>query len=290
MTGNSQEPVLRLGVIADIQYCDCETYGSRFYRSSLLKLEAAVTNLNAEKVQFTVNLGDLVDRDTPANLEAVIMRLNRLKNPVYNLTGNHDYEGIQDMQALYTQLGMPSSYYSFSQSGWRFVFLNTNDISSYTVIKDSPEEEELNAMMEKIKISGHKNGASYNGGIGEKQIQWLRKELILAGSQNERVLIFSHHPLYAAPGLTALNDQEIVELITEYPQVKACISGHHHPGDFGEYKGVAFITTEGMVETENKNAFGVIEIYNDCIEFIGKGRSRSYTIKMGNNSDSIVSD
>lgn len=277
-SGETFAQEIRFGVIADTQYCDCETRGSRFYRNSLNKLEAAVADINKEKVDFTINLGDLVDRDTKDNLDPILSRLKQLDKKVYITTGNHDYGGITDNKALYKKLGMPAEYYSFTKKDWRFIVLNTNEVASYANIAGTPKEAEHTAMQEKIKADGRKNGAEYNGGISRKQMEWLRKELETAQKKNQKVIVFSHHPIYAAPGLTALNDLEIQETLAAFPCVKASISGHHHPGDYGEYKGIPFITTEGMIETENENAYGIVDIYKDKIVFTGKGRTRSYTL------------
>lgn len=277
---SKETQTIRIGIIADIQYCDCETKGSRFYRNSLSKLEAAVNDLNQEDVHFTVNLGDLVDRDTPDNLDEVLTRLEKLENGVYHTTGNHDYNGVYDNEVLYKQLGMPSSYYSFTNGDWRFVMLNTNEVASYANVGGTPLEAELNAMMEQIRESGGKNGASYNGGISKKQLAWLKQELENAQKKNEKVIVFSHHPLYASPGLTALNDQEILDVLSAYSCVKAGICGHHHPGDFGTYEGIPFITTEGMIETESSNAYGVLKLTKKQIILTGKGRTKSYTLKI----------
>ena len=271
---------IRIGIIADIQYCDCETKGSRFYRNSLPKLEEAIAFMNKENVQLTMNLGDLVDRDTPNNIEEILTRLQKLDNEVYNITGNHDYNGITDNEALYKQLGMPASYYSFTEGDWRFVMLNTNEVASYANITGSPLEAELELMLAQIREAGRKNGASYNGGISKKQLAWLKQELETAQEEDERVIVCSHHPLYAAPGLTALNDLEILEVLSAYPCVKAGISGHHHPGDFATYKGIPFITTEGMIETENENAYGILELTKKQIILTGKGRTKSYTLQI----------
>lgn len=272
--------MIRIGLIADTQYCDCETKGSRFYRDALPKLDRAVSDLNKSDVQFTVHLGDLVDRDTPISLEPILNSLSRLDQKVCITPGNHDYNGITDNDVLYKQLEMPASYYSFTHKGWRFIMLNTNEVSSYANIGGTPFEAELNAMMKAIQENGRKNGASYNGGISKAQLQWLKQELDAAQQKDEKVMVFSHHPLYvsASPGLTALNDQEIVDLLTIYPCVKAGISGHHHPGDFATYKGIHFITTEGMVETENENAYGILELTDDQIILKGIERTKSYTL------------
>lgn len=271
---------VRIGVIADIQYCDCETRGTRFYRNSLQKLEAAVQELNKENVDFTINLGDLVDRDTPVNLEAVLTRLDRLKGTVYNTTGNHDYGGVTNNDSLYNALNMPQAYYSFLHGDWRFIMLNTNEVASYAHVQGTPLEAELNVLMEQIRENGRPNGFTYNGGVSKQQLAWLKQELDQAQEQAQKVIILSHHPLYASPGLTALNDLEILELLSAYSCVKAGISGHHHPGDFGTYKGIPFITTEGMIETETENAYGILELTQEQIRLSGKGRTRSYDLKI----------
>lgn len=278
LSAENDQPMIRFGVLADVQYGDCETRGSRFYRNSLSKLEACVADLNQENVGFTVALGDLSDRETKRHLPAVLHVLAALHQPVYHTPGNHDYGGVTDNQALYRQLGMPSSYYAFTQKGWRFILLNTNEISTYSNITGTPKEAELQSMWKRIEEDGRTNREPYNGGIGREQMEWLKGELDASQQNHESVLLFSHHPLYAAPGLTALNDLEIRELIAKYSCVKGVISGHHHAGDYGEYKGIPFITTEGMIETEAENAYGIVDIYKDRIQFTGRGRSRSYTI------------
>ncbi len=125
------EPV-RFGVLADIQYCDTERAGSRYYRNSLQKLDEAVAELNNEGVRFTLNLGDLVERDAAQNLPPVLARLDRLQKPVYNTGGNHDYWGTPDHKWFHKEIGMPSAYYAFGAGDWRFIVLNTNEVSSYT--------------------------------------------------------------------------------------------------------------------------------------------------------------
>ncbi|MDR2533195.1 MAG: metallophosphoesterase [Tannerellaceae bacterium] len=267
---------IRFGLIADIQYCDCEPRGSRFYRNSLEKLENCVAEFNREKLEFAVNLGDLVDRDTDKNLGAVLSVLDKFNGKTYNISGNHDYDGVVDNGALYARLGMPASYYSFVVKGWRLVFLNTNEVSLYA--NAAPLAGEHEDMMRQIRESGRKNGEPYNGGVSKKQLKWLEDELASASSADEKVIVFSHHPIYAAPGLTALNDRDILAVLSASSCVKAVISGHHHPGDFGMYGNIPFITAEGMVETEKENAYGIIEIAANRIVIGGRGRTKSYDL------------
>ena len=275
-TGFSQStPVLRFGLIADVQYCDCDTNGTRFYRNSLSKLESAVADLNNQQVEFTINLGDLVDRN-PEDLDAVVSRQKLLDSKVYTTLGNHDYEGVDNNKKLYRKLGLRNDYYSFEKRGWRFIVLNTNEVASYSNIGGTSKEQELAIMLDNIRERNGKNGKTWNGGISSRQMEWLKKLLQNADKNNEKVLIFSHHPLYPAEGYTALNDVEILETISLFSNVRGVISGHHHVGAYGVYKGIPFITIEGMVETEKENAYAVVNIYEDKLVITGKSRAKSY--------------
>lgn len=278
-----EDTIIKFGIITDIQYCDCDTRGSRYYRNSLQKLVDCVDSLNKAKVQFTINLGDLVDRDTPKNLDSILLRLNKLDAPIYNLTGNHDYGDVQDNNQLYRKLNMPGEYYSFRKGSWRFIMLNTNEIASYANVEGTGKEKELEDLLQKVKEEARPNGAEYNGGISEKQMEWLKQELEKSQKESVNTLLFTHHPLYGVKGLTALNDKEIIGLLSKNPTVKGVISGHHHAGAFDVYEGIPFVTTEGMIETETDNAFGVATIYPDKIEIEGFGRTKSYTIPLNGN-------
>lgn len=273
-----EKPIIKFGIIADIQYCDNDTRGSRFYRNSLDKLEASVNDLNSENIEFSVVLGDLVDRDTPRNLDSVLIRLQKLDSTTYITTGNHDYDGISDNKALFEKLNMPSEYYAFTKDNWLFIMLNTNELSSYSKTDDPIKNAEYENLTEKLKSENRPNLASYNGGISKAQMKWLKQKLISAEEEGKEVFIFSHHPLSGIPGLTALNDIEILETLAKHSCVKCVISGHHHPGAFDTYRGIPLITTEGMIETENENAYSYVEIYQNRIELIGKGRTKSYSL------------
>lgn len=281
VSARGSEPVVRFGLIADIQYADADTSGSRYYRNSLAKLDECVETLNREGVAFTINLGDAIDRD-PADLDTVLERLRRLKRKVFNTTGNHDYSGAgaktggeaeAETGALYKKLGMPSEYYSFKKKGWVFILLNTNEVSEYSGAPAA--KEELSAMYGAVRAHGGRQAASYNGGIGRKQLQWLRSELAKAERKGKKVLVFSHHPLWPDSGVAALNNLEILDALDDYPCVKAVFCGHHHAGGFAYRGDIPVVTVEGMVETERENAFGVVELYDDRITVRGTGRMNS---------------
>lgn len=274
MSAQDDKPLIRVGLVADIQYADRNAAGTRFYRNSLKKLADCVDSLNREQVDFTIHLGDAIDQNF-RDMDSVLTHLSHLNNEVFNVTGNHDYSGITDNQILYEKLGMPAEYYAFQKKNWIFILLNTNEVSEYANIKGTEKEDELKTMYEHIRLSGGHQGASYNGGVSQKQLHWLNEQLNNAEKTGGQVLIFSHHPLYPEFALNALNNMEILNVIGNYSCVKAIFSGHHHSGHFAYFKNIPVITVEGMVETETENAFGIIELYDRKIVLKGNGRMRS---------------
>lgn len=265
---------LKIGLIADPQYADQNEKGSRFYRNSLAKLDSATTAINTAQVDFTIMVGDLVDAGSK-DLAPALQRLNKLKAPVHNLLGNHDYVDVNTPEVLYKAYQMPAPFYTLEQERWLLILLNTNELSEYGTTATSTERSAWQALTNRLKLEQRKNVQAWNGGISANQLDWLEKQLKKAEKEDKNVLIFSHHPLFPENGLEALNNREILTVIEKYPQVKAVISGHHHPGNFADYKGIPMITLEGMIETIDQNAYGVLELYPRRIEIKGQGRMTS---------------
>lgn len=271
-------PILKFGLFADAQYADCPSENTRFYRQSLQKLDTCVKYFNRQNVQFTINLGDIVDRKN-SDLQTIMLPLAHLNNAIYHIMGNHDYKEVTDNSVLYRQLDMPSEYYSFKKQNWIFIMLNTNEVSAYAHVAGTEKEQELAEMLEYIRQTGGKQAYRWNGGVSKKQMKWLDDLLAESERNNNCALIFTHHPLYPQSEFAALNSEEILNTISKYSCVKAVFSGHHHAGAFGCYKGIPMITHEGMIETEKQNAYSIVEITQDSIRVKGHGRVPSRTFK-----------
>lgn len=272
------QSLVRIGLIADPQYADKDTHGSRFYRNSLVKLDSAVAVINRDEVDFTVMLGDLVDVG-PKDLAAPLQRLDKLKRPIYAILGNHDYVDVEDGASLYKSYRMPNPYYTIEKGQWLFILLNTNELAEYATTMGSGQRRDWKKLNEGLKAAKRSNDQPWNGGISEKQFKWMEKQLRKAQSRSKNVIVFTHHPLYPENGLEALNNREILGLIEKYPAVKAVISGHHHPGNFATYKGIPIITLEGMIETADQNAYGILELGQHQLTLDGKGRMTSRKIE-----------
>src|SRR5512138_3210068 len=58
---------LKFGVVTDIHFAERPPAGTRYYRLALTKLQACIDLMNAEKVDFLIELGDFKDQaETPS--------------------------------------------------------------------------------------------------------------------------------------------------------------------------------------------------------------------------------
>ena len=104
-------------------------------------------------------------------------------------------------------------------------------------------------------------------------------ELSEAAKNDERVILFAHHPVFPPGALNALNENEIMQTIDRHENVVAFINGHNHGGNFGIRNGVPYVTIEGMLSSKT-NAYGVVDVYGDRLEIRGYGRVPSRTLPL----------
>jgi len=131
------EPALfRFGVVADIQYCDCDDATNfagtetRRYRGTLAQIHDAVTLWNGLRrdagLSFVIQLGDLIDGQNAGKygaglgfmssgagpqsevaLKRVASELARCESPIYHAVGNHELYNF-DWAGLRQRLQIPS--------------------------------------------------------------------------------------------------------------------------------------------------------------------------------------
>jgi manganese-dependent ADP-ribose/CDP-alcohol diphosphatase len=271
------QPLFKIGLISDPQYCDCDPSGTRYYRESLWKLGAAIDTFNTHSVNFVLSLGDLIDRNT-VSLDSVLLRYEKLEMPDYKLPGNHEFFSFPDSikPAIIGKLGMPGYYYDFHYNNWHFLVLDAMELSAYTHILHPELSDEADSLWEKIQ--GQVNAYTYNGGIGRKQLEWIRQKLTESKKRSESVILFCHHPVFPYNNdFNLWNDTAVVDLITQFPNVVAFINGHNHLGSYAFNQGIQFFTHRAMVETPTFNSFSVLSVYPDRIEIDGQGLNRDRT-------------
>lgn len=176
-------------------------------------------------VDLVIAVGDICDEyGTPEEYRAARAYFARLNHPFAVVPGNHDYlyetpnwpggggykpatKAVQDAKlALFRKtFHLPKNYFSRQIGGYLVLFLSTDH-------------------------------ESFNAGIGEAQMAWLRDEL--AGNPRTPTIIVFHGPLHGTqypfkryinrPHSVAQPMEALHALITENPQIFLWISGHTH--------------------------------------------------------------
>ncbi|MFD2658246.1 metallophosphoesterase [Gracilibacillus thailandensis] len=273
----AEQPKVEFGVVPDAQYCDCEINDTRYYRNSVSKLIDASQVLNQENVDFTVQLGDLIDRDLQS-FSTILPIFNMIEGPKYHVLGNHDFAVKTD--EVIDILGMENQYYDFKYKNWRFVVLDTNDLSFYANPEDSEKYEEAEAMYNQLVENGAIQAQTYNGGISAEQLAWLQDVLDKAAKRNEKVVVFGHMPVYPENHHNVWNAEEVTEVLEANGNVVAYFNGHNHAGNYGLQNGTHYVNLEGMVETKDTTAYSIIRIYKDRLEIDGYGRQEDLVLEI----------
>lgn len=189
LIGGLNPPLFKFGIIADVQYCDTDTRGTRHYRASKDKLKEAFMRFNEEKVDFVLNLGDLIDHDYES-YSCLLDIIKQSEAPVYHILGNHDFsvEESKKKKILKT-LDLKRGYYTLKYSDWRFICLDGTDISLYANKEGTPEYIKASDYLESLKADNARNAYDWNGGIGQEQLKWYRSNLKKAEKKVKMLLL-----------------------------------------------------------------------------------------------------
>lgn len=270
------KPNFQFGLIADAQYADIDPKGTRFYRNSLEKVAEAVQTFNEQGMAFTVHLGDFIDRDA-SSFSKILPIFNQVNGPKYHLLGNHDY--AMDAQTVANTLGMPFFYYDFSYNGWRFIVLDTNDLSTYANPAGSEKYNKALNTYDVLKWTGVDNAQTWNGGVDSEQMVWLQNVLATSVKAGEKVVVLGHMPVAPMNVHNAWNDDALVKMFESSGNVVAYFNGHNHVGNYVEKNGIHYVNFKGMVETADTNAYSIVRVYPDRLEIKGYGREQNRVLK-----------
>ncbi len=260
------------GLVADVQYCECEPRYNRHFRKSTGKFREMVGHMNEIQPDFVVSLGDFIDR-YEVSFDSVNGIAGNLEMPLYHVLGNHDFPfGKNHYEQVLEILGLESNYYNFRYGKIRFIVLDGNDISLHSHPANSKAYQKAEQKLNELEESGKVHARGWNGMIGQKQLSWLENVLETSREMEERVIIFSHFPVYPTGMHNLWNDGKILELIDKYDHVAAHINGHDHAGSYAFRNGTHYLTLKGMVETPDSTAYALIQVYSDRLELTGFGR------------------
>ena len=249
----SRRPV-RFGIVTDCHYADANPAGARFYRESLWKLAECVAKMNAERVDFLIELGDFKDQDRPpvesktlSHLQGVEAVFQGFSGPRYHVLGNHDMDSISKRQFLShvenTGIDPGRSYYSFDVRGLHCIVLDAN----YT--SDGSDYD-------------HGNFDWTDANIPTQELDWLRRDLAASRCP---VVVFIHQLLDGAGSVYVKNTSAVREILERSGKVLAVFQGHHHAGAYSNIGGVHYYTLKAVVEGHGRdnNAYAIVEMQRD---------------------------
>jgi len=271
---NDSSPLFIFGAIADCQYCDAESTNNK-YRLSPQKLRECVADFNSQELSHVVHLGDFIDREWKS-FDVVVPIMNRSKATVYHVLGNHDFSVADKYKKkVPKRLGLKKRYYDFKVGQWRFLILDTNDLSFYAHPEGSRRAKASKRAYE--ALGG--NVPKFNGGLSQAQLKWIKRKLEAAERKGEQVILHSHHPVYPLGPHTAWNAEEVIELLEGFDCVTAYINGHNHKGAYELKRGIHYLTLKGMVVTE-ETAYSVVSVFEDRLEVKGTGRQEDFVLRL----------
>lgn len=93
-------------------------------------------------------------------------------------------------------------------------------------------------MYNSLKADNEINAQTWNGGISNEQLTWLRGVLDKAAQTNEKVVVFSHMPVYPKNNHNVWNDDEVIKELEAAGNVVDYFNGHNHAGNYGVKNGI----------------------------------------------------
>ncbi len=228
---------ISFGIIADPQYANTATSGTRYYRSSLTKLAQAADTFQLHAMPFVAVLGDFINGYTPTDtalalqdLDSVNRRLNRFTGEKYAVIGNHDVASLSKAEFLgRVATTVRSNYYSFDKGNYHFVILDGN----YRA--DSVD-------------FNHGNFTWSDAWVAPAERRWLVADLASAGAKTVFVMIHYILDSTVTSGECLKNANELRRIFENAGNVKAVFSGHAHAGGYKLFNGIHYLVMRGMVE------------------------------------------
>lgn len=305
--------MVRVGLIADIQYADCEdgtdfeATEQRHFRNSIEIARSAVRCWNAEPVEVVIQLGDIIDGCNVrlnASGDAMAKVLKTLDQCTasrrFDLIGNHELYNVRRENLASSGLrcfdDSGKTYYSAHLGGmWEAIFLDAYEHAligmgdgeeGYMKARDIMQQNNPRVLdphnrnwFDGLPEDLHRF-VPYNGGASPEQVAWLEGALVAAAVAGRKVLVFSHVPLYepATKKKTLIwNFQEIMRVLHSHKDtVVAVFAGHDHNGGYAvDGVGLHHVTMNSpLTAPVGSDCFAVLECHDSGMaRFIAHGRA-----------------
>ncbi len=209
--------------------------GTKFVRNWDRGLIRAVaeTNLLLPKPDFVVFGGDLGQLGSKEELDHGMEMLSKLDYKVHAVMGEHDY--YLDLGEYWSKLFGPH-HYSWDHKGVHFVVLNSILTFDEWTFNRWPSAQQR--MLEMAGLD-NPNGSPFM--VGEKQREWLKKDLASV-ARDTPLVVFSHSPLqkiYKGWNFWTDDAEEVQAILAPFDKVNV-IYGHVHQIQYNQVGNISF--------------------------------------------------
>ncbi len=244
LVGSEFNTKVSIGLITDLHYADKPPAGSRHYRESLGKLDAAAKQFQKEPISFLVELGDFIDAADSVEkeqkyLKTINQRFSKICPNRHYVLGNHCVDTLKKEEFLKV-VGQKQSYYSFDESGFHFIVLDSCFRSDGVAYE-------------------RKNFKWTDANIPPAELKWLKDDL---NTNDKPVVVFAHQRLDVDNNHGVKNNKEVRRLLEASGNVIAVFQGHSHGNDLNTIEGIHYCTLVAMVEGAGlvNNGFSTLNI------------------------------
>lgn len=244
---DDRKPAVRFGLVTDLHHADKPTRGTRHYRQSREKFAEAAVAFRDAKVDFVVELGDLIDAADSVDVEfgylnTIDREFSAVCDDRHYVIGNHCVDTLTKQEFL-GEVGRPNSYYGFDRGGFHFVVLDScfrGDGEPY----------------------GRKNFTWTDANVPPAELEWLRSEL---RATDKPVVVFAHQRLDVSNNHGVKNNAEVRRVLEERGNVLAVFQGHSHQNDLNQIGGIPYCTLVAMVEGNGKenSGYATVDLHPD---------------------------
>jgi len=222
--------------LTDVHISENDSWGT-VGKDALTVFRDTIHAINTlEALDFVLITGDLLDKASDTEIEAVQNALAQLEKPWHFTPGNHD--GFID-PAQPDALTPDEAVHAIDRR------IDGHAQKSYwsRTIKPGIQLIGLDS-----RYADH-----WNGQIVERQQEWLRSQL--EAHRDDLVLVAVHHPLHnlgtyneELPFSNFIVDQgpEIEAILDKYPNAKMVLAGHHHASQIRPHNGRIHINTAAL--------------------------------------------
>ena len=267
------------------------------YNSHLVDVSDNMRNFSKEALDTVLNAFSTLPHGTPVfhnigNHELYNFSREELSRSVlhpFNSRSSASYLSLHQGHPVISKKETKPFYFSFTpHPKFCFVYLDSYDISILGEDESSPRYKQGIKMIRKYNknedlqspdgLCGlERRFVRFNGAISREQLLWLHSTLKKAEEQGQKVVIFSHVPIYPKmedDGMTVLwNYEDVLEVLWQFRCVVACFHGHTHEYGYEvDEKGIHHYVFNAVIEAPlDSNAFATLHVKDDSIVIEGFG-------------------